>query len=149
TLLDTDGDALMAGLEANPTVVTPNQPEAERLLSRALLTRNHFIEAAARLVEMGAQSAILSLGARGAIGVLGERMWEAIPPRIDVLSPIGAGDALAAAFLWAREKKKEFWEALRWGVAAGTASARLPGVALANLEQTKEIYKNVEVRPLK
>lgn len=149
TLLDTDGEALLAGLEANPTVVTPNQPEAERLLNRALLTRNHFIEAAGRLVEMGAQSAILSLGARGAIGVSGERMWEAIPPRIDVLSPIGAGDAMAAAFLWAREKKKEFWEALRWGVAAGTASAKLPGVTLANLDQTKDVYKNVEVRPLK
>ena len=39
TLLDTDGDALVHGVEAGPTVVMPNQPEAERLLNRALITR--------------------------------------------------------------------------------------------------------------
>ena len=149
TLLDTDGDPLLAGLEAKPTVVAPNQQEAERLLNRALLTRGHFLEAAEKIQQMGAQSVVLSLGARGAIGALGDRMWEAIPPRVDVLSPIGAGDAMAAAFVWARRKKKEFWEALRWGVAAGTASAKLPGVTLADLDQTKEVYKLVEVRPVK
>jgi len=37
-------------------------------------------------------------------------------------------------------------EALRWGVAAGTASARLPGMNFANLPQTQELYKNVELR---
>ncbi len=40
TLLDTDGDALVHALEAKPTIITPNQHEAERLLSRALITRS-------------------------------------------------------------------------------------------------------------
>src|SRR5580704_2765956 len=31
SLLDTDGDALLRGIEAAPTIVSPNQPEAERL----------------------------------------------------------------------------------------------------------------------
>jgi len=31
-------------------------------------------------------------------------------------------------------------------VAAGTASARLPGMKFATLEQTKEIYGQVEMR---
>ncbi|MCX7602700.1 MAG: PfkB family carbohydrate kinase, partial [Bryobacteraceae bacterium] len=48
TLLDADGDPLEAALEARPSVVTPNQQEAERLLNRALLTRAHFQEAAER-----------------------------------------------------------------------------------------------------
>ena len=37
-------------------------------------------------------------------------------------------------------------EALRWGVAAGTASARLPGMNFASLAQTEEVYRQVEVR---
>jgi fructose-1-phosphate kinase PfkB-like protein len=45
------------------------------------------------------------------------------------------------------EKKKSFSDALRWGVAAGTASAQLPGMAFATLDQTKAIYKRVELRP--
>jgi len=45
-------------------------------------------------------------------------------------------------------KGKAFYDALRWGVAAGTASAMLPGISFANLEQTKEMYKRVTVKPV-
>ena len=68
TLLDTDGDALAEGVEAGPTVVAPNQQEAERLLNTALLTRSHFLDAATRIRKLGAESVILSLGSRGAVG---------------------------------------------------------------------------------
>lgn len=149
TLLDTDGDALLQGVEAGPTVVSPNQPEAERLLNRALITRAHFLEAATRIKAMGAESVLLSLGSRGAVAVNDNQLLEALPPRIDAVSPLGAGDALAAAFVWAATKKKDFSDCARWAVAAGTASARLPGVEFANLVQTKEVYKSVEVRILK
>ncbi len=146
TLLDTDGDALLHGVEAGPTVVTPNQQEAERLLNRALITRAHFVDAATRIKAMGAECVIVSLGSRGVVAVNDSQLLEAIPPRIDAVSPLGAGDALAAAFVWASGKKKDFADSVRWGVAAGTASAKLPGVEFASLEQTKEIYKSVEVR---
>jgi 1-phosphofructokinase family hexose kinase len=146
TLLDTDGDALLHGVEAGPTVVTPNQPEAERLLNRALITRAHFIEAATRMKAMGPETVLLSLGGRGVIAVNENQLLEAIPPRIDAVSPIGAGDALAAAYVWAVTKKKDFADCVRWAVAAGTASAKLPGVQFPNLNQTKEVYKLVEVR---
>ena len=148
TLLDTDGDALLEGVEAKPSVVTPNQQEAERLLNTALLTRNHYIGAAERLLRMGAESAVLSLGSRGAIGANSAGTVEVMPPRIEAVSPIGAGDALAAAFLWAMEKQSDFADAVRWGVAAGTASAKLPGMSFASLEQTREVYSQVEVRRL-
>ncbi len=149
TLVDTDGDALEAALEAKPTVVTPNQQEAERLLSRALLTRNHFQEAAERIRGMGARNVVLSLGARGALGAFEDKsVWEAVPPRVDALCPIGAGDAMAAAFVWAMDHDPSPVEALRWGVAAGTASARLPGVSFASLAQTSEVLARVDARRL-
>jgi 1-phosphofructokinase family hexose kinase len=149
TLVDTDGEALEAALDAKPTVVTPNQQEAERLLSRALLTRNHFTEAAERIRGMGARSVVLSLGARGALGAFEDKsVWEAVPPRVDALCPIGAGDAMAAAYVWAMDHDPSPVEALRWGVAAGTASARLPGVSFASLEQTSELLARVESRRL-
>lgn len=146
TLLDTDGEALAEGVEAGPTVVAPNQQEAERLLNTALLTRGHFLEAAGRIGKMGAESVILSLGSRGAIGAAERRVVEVVPPRIEAVCPIGSGDALAAAFVWAMSQKPDFADALRWGVAAGTASARLPGVSFASLPQTREIYPRVEIR---
>ena len=149
TLLDTDGEALSHALEAKPTVITPNQHEAERLLGRALLTRGQFLEAVDRIHAMGPESVILSLGSRGAIGAGPEEVFEALPPRVDAVCPIGAGDALAAAFVWAMDKNKAFPESLRWGVAAGTAAAKLPGITFPTLEQTRAVYREVEVRPVR
>jgi len=147
TILDTDGDALLRALEAKPTVISPNQAEAERLLGRAILTRTQSIEAVERIHSMGPENVIVSFGSRGAVAASAEGMFEALPPRVDALCPIGAGDALAAAFVWAMDKKKAFYDALRWGVAAGTATAVLPGMTFPTLQQVRAIYKQVEVRP--
>ena len=146
TLLDTDGEALREGIEAAPTVVSPNQHEAERLLNRALVTRNHFLDAVARIRAMGPEIVVLSLGSRGAMGAFEGAMIEALPPRVDVLCPIGAGDALAAAFAWSMERNGDFTDALRWGVAAGTASATLPGLRLALPGAGQGDLPQVEVR---
>lgn len=146
TLLHAEGEALRQGVEARPSVVTPNQQEAERLLGRTLLTRTHYLEAAARIRSMGPNAVVLSLGSRGAVGAFSKAMVEALPPRVDSVCPIGAGDALAAAYTWAMTRKATPDDALRWGVAAGTASATVPGMAFATLAQTQQIYRQVEVR---
>ena len=146
TLLHADRDALREGIEQQPTVVTPNQQEAERLLGRTLLTRSHHLEAATQIRAMGAESVVLSLGSRGAVGAFADGLLEALPPRVDAVCPIGAGDALSAAYSLSCTRKKSHAEALRWGVASGTATARLPGMNFASLAQAEEIYRHVEIR---
>ncbi len=146
TLLHADRDALREGIEQQPTIVTPNQTEAERLLGRTLLTRSQQLEAATQIRAMGAESVVLSLGSRGAVGAFADGLLEALPPRVDAISPIGSGDALSAAYTWSCTRKKNHADALRWGVAAGTASARLPGMNFATLAQVEEVYRHVEIR---
>lgn len=146
TLLHASGEALREGIEARPTVVTPNQQEAERLLGRTLLTRTQYLEAAEQIRKMGPESVVLSLGSRGAIGAFADGLYEALPPRVDAVCPIGSGDALTAAYVWSMTRKVNAADALRWGVAAGTASARLAGMHFASLAQTQEMYKHVELR---
>lgn len=145
TLLDTDGDALLHGLEAQPTLVKPNQSEAERLLNTPLITRTQWVDAVRRIKDMGAKTVVLSLGSRGVVAASSEGVLEVIPPTIEALSPIGAGDAMAAAIVWALDRGDSFSEALRWGVAAGTASTKLPGITLPTLEQAEEIYAHTSV----
>ena len=146
TLLDTDGEALRLGLEAKPTVVKPNQAEAERLLNTALLTRSQYLSAAEQIARLGAETVILSLGSKGVVASVGGEMSEVIPPHIHTVSPIGAGDALVAGFLWSMENGDDFHDALRWGVATGTASAALPGMRFASLAEARKLYPAVEVR---
>src|SRR5258708_18221549 len=136
TLLHADGEPLRLGIEERPTVATPNQQEADPLLGRTLLTRTPYLEAAERIRAMGPESVVLSLGSRGAGGAFREGLVEALPPRVDAVCPIGAGDALSAAYTWSMDRKNNSVEALRWGVAAGTPSARLPGRTVSRLEQT-------------
>jgi 1-phosphofructokinase family hexose kinase len=146
TLLRANGEALREGIEARPTVAAPNQQEAERLLGRTLLTHTHYLEAAEKIRGMGPETVVLSLGSRGAVGAYPDGPIEALPPRVDAVCPIGAGDALSAAYAWAMRRKPNPADALRWAVAAGTASARLPGMTFASLPQTEEIYRKVELR---
>ena len=146
TLLDTDGDPLLHGIEAQPTIVKPNQSEAERLLNSALITRSQVIQAVQKIKALGAKSVVLSLGSRGAIASTStEGVLEVTPPPVEALCPIGAGDAMSAALVWALHRGEPFGEALRWGVAAGTASSKLPGISLASLDQTKEIYPQTQI----
>ena len=72
---------------------------------------------------MGAEAVLLSLGGRGVVAVNENQLLEVIPPRIEAVSPLGAGDALAAAYVWAATKRKDFADCVRWAVAAGTATA--------------------------
>jgi 1-phosphofructokinase family hexose kinase len=146
TFLDTDGDALLRGVEGEPTIVKPNQSEAERLLNTVLITRSQSIEAVQRIKSMGPRSVVLSLGSRGVIASTpSEGVLEVVPPPVQVLCPIGAGDAMGAAIVWSLTRGDSFGEALRWGVAAGTASSMLPGINLADLEQTRAIYPQTQV----
>ncbi len=145
-LVDTDGEPLQDTLLERPTAVTPNRSEAAALLNRSLITRQHFRGAVQRICEMGADAVLLTLGGRGAIGMCGSEIVEAIPPRIEAVCPIGAGDALNAAYVWAIEQSGSFTEAVRWAVAAGTASTQLPGISFASLEQAREVYERVELK---
>jgi len=149
TLVDTDAEVLQDALLDGPTVITPNQQEASRLLNKGLITKQHIRNAATRLLGMGSQYVLLSLGGRGAIGAREGQIIEAVPPNVDAVCPIGAGDAFNAAFVWAMSLNNDFADAVRWAVAAGTASAILPGMQFADLEQSRAIYHRVEVRELR
>ncbi len=148
TLLDTGGEALRVGLEARPTLVKPNRPEAERLLDRPLLTRQQSTEAVLEIARMGAESVVLSLGSEGAMGVSSNGSYHARAPEIPQAYPIGAGDALAATCVWALSQNQPFEEALRWGVAAGTAAAATPGTSFASLSETQKMRERVRVEAL-
>ena len=47
---------------------------------------------------------------------------------------------MGAAFVWAMSRGNSFEESVRWGVAAGTASAKLPGIQLATFEETQQVF---------
>lgn len=146
TFLDTDDAALLRGIEAGPDVVKPNQHEAERLLGRALLSRARSIEAAKQIQAMGPEVVLLSLGSRGMLAAREDEILEVTPPVVDAVSPIGAGDAASAAYVWAIHSGLTFTEAVKWAVASGTAKSTLPGMTFATKDQSEDILRRLESR---
>lgn len=130
--VDCDGEVMRHAMRARPTLIKPNQNEAERLLGRPVPENpTEAIEAAHALREMGAESVILSLGKHGAVLARAEGTWIAVPPEVETRSTIGSGDSMLGGFLagWRQGLSDE--DALRLGTACGAATATTNGTEIA------------------
>ena len=124
-VVDASGEALKAALAAKPFLIKPNETEL-----RELCGEGDVLLLAKRAQEMGAKNVLCSRGEAGAL-LLTERgeVFACEAPRGEVKSTVGAGDALLAGFLAAFADGKSPAEALKFGVAAGSATAFSAGLA--------------------
>lgn len=139
---------LPAALEAGATVIKPNAYELGRLVGREVGDVASARAAAEEARAMGAEIVVCSLGAAGALWVSGEGAWHAVPPKIALDSPLGSGDSLLAGLLVARADGADPAEALRLGVACGTATATTPGTDLCHRDEIDRILPEVRVERL-
>lgn len=122
-LLDTSGELLKKGIKAHPTLIKPNQDEIEALFGKPVTSREDVIERAKELHAQKIAYVVISLGGDGALLVCDEGIYQAIPPKVDVVNTVGCGDSMVGAFAVAIEQKKTPEEALRYASAVGTANA--------------------------
>ncbi len=98
-ILDTSGEPLRHAIHAAPYVVKPNVHELEALVGRALPTVDAVTDAAREMVAGGVETAVVSMGAEGAMFVRAGEAVLARPPRVKVGSTVGAGDAMVAGIV--------------------------------------------------
>lgn len=137
TILDADGTALAAGLEAVPYAVKPNIHELEALLGRTLTTDEQVIEAARGLQAGGIKLVAVSMGAAGSILVGEQEVYRARPFPITPMSTVGAGDSMVAAMAYCLSQGKTLEETARWTTAAGTVTASKPGTEVCSLAEVQ------------
>lgn len=145
-ILDADGDPLRAALPARPTLIKPNQGEAERLLGRSLSTRTDVVQAARALRELGPEMVVISCGAEGAVIAAAAGAWWATPPAIEPGSTVGAGDSMVAALAVALVNGLSHPEALRLATAAGAGTASLPGTQVAGKSLVDRLLPDVQIQ---
>ncbi len=100
--LDTSGQALGSALPAGPDFVKPNLHELAALVGRELPDRAAIVAATRELVAGGIALVVVSCGAEGACFVTAGEAILARPPRIEVRSTVGAGDAMVAGIVAAQ-----------------------------------------------
>ncbi len=145
TVLDADAEALAAGLTGRPEIVKSNHHEAERLLGRPLDTDDRLLAAAEEMRAAGAGTAIITASARGAVMVSEGAAWRYTTPQVDVVSSVGAGDALLAGLLYKLDDGDSLEDGLRWGVAAGAASCVQAGTQLCRSADVLRLLSEVGV----
>jgi 1-phosphofructokinase/tagatose 6-phosphate kinase len=151
TVLDTEGEPLRLGVEAEPFLVSPNQSEAEGLVGQEFHDEEDFRLALDGIAEMGAKNVLITTD-HGALALLREdrdaRRLRATAPRLDPVSTVGSGDVLLAAFLAARHAGRSNEESLRAAVAAGAASTLEVGAGRFDPRQAGRLQAGVEVAEL-
>lgn len=144
-ILDAEGDPLRSGCRAHPFLVKPNAMEAGQLVGGDIASLQEAARAARQIRDLGAQNVIISLGKQGAVFLFGQETRLATAPSIREANPIGAGDALLAGILYGFCRNFSPDDVIRWGVACGTAAARLPATVMGSLKDVKDLVKRVQV----
>ena len=106
-----------------PDLIKPNLYELGLILGTEGLDLQTAPQALDRLVGSGVGAVLLSLGKDGAMYVDGRHRLRLTHPDTVMVNKVGAGDAMLASFLGASEKGKDIRETLRYGGAAGNATA--------------------------
>ena len=149
--LDTEGEPLRLGVDAEPLLVSPNQREAEGLVGQEFHDEEDFRLAVDRIAEMGARNVLITTET-GCVALLREerapRRFRAVVPRLEPVSTVGSGDVLLAAFLAARHAGRTPEESLRAAVAAGAAATLEVGAGRFDPRQAGRLQAAVELAEL-
>ncbi|EMD25864.1 1-phosphofructokinase family hexose kinase [Amycolatopsis azurea] len=121
SILDTSGEALIAGLAGKPSVVKPNADEL-----REVTGLRDPVAAANELRKAGAAAVVVSLGPEGLLAVTGSGTWHAAPSTVLTGNTTGAGDAVVAALALGLSRAESWPDILRRAVALSGAAVLGP-----------------------
>ncbi len=145
--LDTDGEALRIGADAGPCLIKPNIHEFGRLVKKSVVEIEDVLEYS-KPYENIVEYIVVSMGARGVVGISGKGNFHVAPPKVKVRSSIGSGDSLLAGIVFVLSNGGAFEDALIQGVACGTATALNPGNDLCEKEDVDFIKKDVIIKKI-
>lgn len=149
-VVDTSGKALTALMQAEvlPHVVKPNIHELEELCGHELEDDAHIVEQAREFVNRGVEVAVISMGSRGAWFVTKDQAIHAAPPRVKVMSTVGAGDSMVAGVIRGLVLGQDLETIARTSTAYSAANIQHMGVGLPEPEAIERLMGRVVISQL-
>jgi len=151
TILDTEGEPLVASLRAGVGVVTPNASEAEGAVDHEFNERDDLLAGLRSLIELGAGEAAIT-SERGCVASLLDRgvqaSFEVTAPELEPVATVGSDDAFLAGFAAARYDGRPAKECLRYAVACGAESTQHFGAGTIDPAEVERVASRVEVESL-
>lgn len=147
-IFDISSEVLVECLSDKPYLIKPNEEELVAFVGVEKLTEISEIETAAKtLLKKGAEGVLVSIGAQGALFLNEHESYFANAPKGKVVNTACAGDTLLAAFVGKRLQQASLQEALKYAVAAGSATAFTAG--LGDLTDLDALLDQIEVISLR
>lgn len=142
TVVDATKDLLVNVLEYRPFLIKPNHHELGEIFHTSLPTKAEVTPYARKLQNMGAKNVLVSMGGEGAV-LLTEtgQVLSLSAPKGRLVNAVGAGDSMVAGFLAGWCRSKDYLQAFKLGIAAGSATAF--SEHLASKEDIKQIYNTL------
>ena len=137
-VVDATKNLLKETLEYHPFLVKPNHHELGELFGATISNPEEALSYAEKLQQMGAVNVLVSMAGDGAVLLdeYGNRHMSPAPEG-GLVNSVGAGDSMVAGFLAGYLETKDYEQAFRMGIAAGSASAF--SEFLATREETMEV----------
>jgi 6-phosphofructokinase 2 len=150
-VVDTSGDALTALARVGVFLLKPSLNELRGHAGRKVTSIGEIVDAAEDLREGGRNHAVLvSLGADGALLVAdGQPPCTIAAPPLRVVSAVGAGDSLVAGLVLGLAAGEPLLEAVRRGVAAGSAATISAGHHLCQPTDLEALLPAVRSTPMR
>lgn len=147
-IVDASGELLRRALAAMPFCVKPNRAEAEALTGERLDSPAGAGRAARTLLSSGCSLAVISLGAEGAVAAWDSHVFHIAAAPVAAVNAVGAGDCLAGGIAVGLARGGTILDALRLGVAAGTAKTLSPETGIVRREHIDSIMQATEATEL-
>lgn len=148
TVLDADGIAMKTGTLAHPEMVKGNRRELERLVGRHLDDEPSTLAAADEIQRTGVHTVVVTRGREGAVAMTDARCLRGVAPRVRAVSAVGSGDALLAGVVLTLSRGGTMDEAMRLGIASGTASVLTQGTELCRRREVDILLPRVKVQEI-
>jgi tagatose 6-phosphate kinase len=147
TFLDSSKEALLQGVAAKPFLIKPNETEVAILAGRELKTMADYTTAAVDISTRYETIVVLSLGKDGAIAAQGQEVVHVQNPTVEAESAVGSGDCMMAGLTYGFSRGFSLAEAVKCGVAAGTANTLIIGAGQFMMTDFQAIYTDTQVSP--
>lgn len=122
-VLDCTGETFLNAVLEKPVLVKPNKAELEEMFNTKINDYDTAILYGDKLVEMGAENVIVSMGEKGAVFTDGKISYVAVGVKGDVINTVGAGDSMTAGFVYGYVTGMDKKYAFNLASACGTACA--------------------------
>jgi 6-phosphofructokinase 2 len=148
-IADTAGIPLQTILRSGAFLIKPNQNEFSQLFGTKTLPPDQIIVKAKQMVQKGTvQNVLVSLGEAGAVLVNEGGVSQFTPPKLDIKSTVGAGDTMVAGIVYQLRAGHTINDAVKFGIASGSATTINSGMQLASLEDANRMLKKIKVKKL-